>query len=107
MFLRSERESPLLIRYKALIHSVHLTLETRPLAWVDSKSACLGSANRTRWKRVAAFATDQLYSAPRRHFASSMNNTGQKGWSYRWDETEVPNVPPELGGVSLPNSSRK
>lgn len=49
------------------------------------------------WKRAAALATDRLFTAPRRHFASAITNTGIKGWSYRWDEADVPGVPSELG----------
>lgn len=43
-------------------------------------------------------ATDRLFTAPRRHFASSMTNAGVTGWSYRWDEINVPGIPQELGG---------
>lgn len=54
-----------------------------------------------RWKRAAAFATDRLYTAPRRYFAASMTDIGVQGWSYRWDEAELPNFPAELGGKSV------
>ena len=63
-----------------------------------------------RYKRLAALATDRLYTAPRRFFASSLTDVGTQGWSYRWDESGYPGIPAELGGgssaecVSLMNS---
>ena len=28
-----------------------------------------------------------------------MTDIGVQGWSYRWDEDDVPNIPKELGGA--------
>jgi len=53
-----------------------------------------------RYKRLAALATDRLYTAPRRFFASSLTDVGAQGWSYRWDESGYPGIPAELGGGS-------
>jgi len=58
-----------------------------------------------RFKRLAALATDRLYTAPRRFFASTMTELDVQGWSYRWDETEYPDIPAELGGELYPTSN--
>lgn len=42
-----------------------------------------------------------MFTAPRRHFAASLTDLGVQGWSYRWDEANIPNLPTELGGEKL------